>query len=110
MVSGVEVRPGMATPHPANAVLIGKKEINNYVLAVIRLFSEGAEEVIIRARGKNICKAVDTAERVRHMYMKNLVVKDVKTGSEEIVDESGRKRTVSTIEIILAKPSEEESG
>lgn len=97
----------MATPHPANAVLVGRKEVNNYVLAVIRLFSEGAEEVIIRARGKNICKAVDTAERVRNMYMKNIVVKDVKIGSEEIVDEGGRRRTVSTIEIILAKAPEE---
>ena len=100
----------MAAPHPTNAVLVGKKEVNNYVLAVLRLFSEGAEEVVIRARGRNICKAVDTAERVKSMYMKNVVVKDVKIGSEDIVDETGKKRRVSTIEIVLARAGEEEGG
>lgn len=100
----------MAAPHPTNAVLVGKKEINNYVLAVIRLFSEGAEEVVIRARGRNICKAVDTAERVKSMYMKNVVVRNVRIGSEDIVDEAGRRRKVSTIEIVLARAEEEAGG
>ncbi|GAB6148008.1 DNA-binding protein Alba [Stetteria hydrogenophila] len=101
---------GVEAPHPANAVLIGKKDVNNYVLAIIRLFSEGAEEVIVKARGKNICKAVDAVERVRRMYMKDLIVKDVKIGSEEVEDEGGRKRLVSAMEIVLARAPSEGEG
>ncbi len=95
-----------AEPHPTNAVLIGRKDTKNYVLAVLKLFTEGVEEVVIRARGRNICKAVDTAELVRSTYMKDVKVKDVKIGSEEITDESGRRRRVSTIEIVLVKGGE----
>ncbi|MEB3816706.1 MAG: DNA-binding protein Alba [Desulfurococcales archaeon] len=92
----------MSAPYQANAVLVGRKDTMNYVLAAIRLFTEGASEVIIKARGKNICKAVDAAERVRST-LKDVEIRDVKIYSEEIEGEEGRKRRVSAIEIVLTR-------
>ncbi len=95
----------MAAPYQANAVLVGKKDTMNYVLAAIRLFTEGASEVVIRARGRNICKAVDAAERVRST-LKDVKISDVKIYSEEVEGEDGRKRRVSAIEIVLTRQPE----
>ncbi|MEB3773310.1 MAG: DNA-binding protein Alba [Desulfurococcales archaeon] len=94
-----------AVPHPTNAVLVGRKPVMNYVLAALRLFTqEGVSEVVIRARGRNVCKAVDTVETLRHMFMKDLQVKSINIYSEEVSDESGRKRRVSSIEIVVTRP------
>ena len=43
-----------------NTVFVGNKPVMNYVLAVVTQFSNGAEEVAIKARGKAICRAVDS--------------------------------------------------
>ncbi|MEB3787319.1 MAG: DNA-binding protein Alba [Desulfurococcales archaeon] len=91
------------TPHQTNVVLVGKKPPMNYILAAMRLFQEGASEVVVKARGMNICKAVDVAERLTGTFMKDVKVKQVSIGSDEIQDEQGRTRKVSTIEIVLAK-------
>ena len=45
-----------------NTVFIGNKPVMNYVLAVVTQFHGGAQEVIIKARGKAISRAVDAAE------------------------------------------------
>lgn len=93
----------MVEPYQTNVVLVGRKDLMNYVLAVIRLFNDGAEEVIIRARGMNICKAVDVAENVKNLFMKNTEVAGVNIYSEELEDPSGKKKRVSAIEIKLVK-------
>lgn len=86
-------------------VLIGRKPVTNYVMAVLKLFqSDGVDEVIVRARGRNICKAVDTVEHVKNLILKDVQIKDIRIGSEELPDEqTGRKRRVSTIEIVLVR-------
>jgi len=98
----------VSAPYQANAVLVGRKDTMNYVLAAIRLFTEGASEVVIKARGRNICKAVDAAERVK-ATLKDVAVRDVKIYSEEVEDDQGRKRRVSAIEIVLARSQGESS-
>jgi len=45
-----------------NTVFVGNKPVMNYVLAVVTQFNNGAQEVAIKARGKAISRAVDTAE------------------------------------------------
>jgi len=45
-----------------NTVFVGNKPVMNYVLAVVTQFNNGAKEVSIKARGKAISRAVDTAE------------------------------------------------
>ena len=59
----------------ANAVLIGKKPIMNYVLACITFFHGGAKEVKIKARGKAISRAIDVAEVVRRKFLPDVKVK-----------------------------------
>ena len=74
----------------------------SYVLAVITQFNtNGSEEVIIKARGKSISTAVDTAEIVRNRFIKNAKIMDIKISTESVVNEEGRNSNVSSIEIIL---------
>ncbi len=44
-----------------NTVFVGNKPVMNYVLAVVTQFNNGADLVAIKARGKAISRAVDTA-------------------------------------------------
>jgi DNA-binding protein len=85
------------------AIFVGTKPVMNYVLAVITQFNEGALEVRIKARGKAISRAVDTAEVVRRRFLPNVVVKNISIGTETLQAENGSKVNVSTIEITLAK-------
>ena len=75
----------------------------NYALAVIILFNQGAKEVVIKARGRAISKAVDVVEIVRRRFLKDTVeIKKSEIGTE-ILGEEGRKQNVSTMEITLVK-------
>lgn len=83
-------------------ILVGQKATPNYVLATVTQFSQGATKVIIKARGRAISRAVDTAEMVKRFLQNRVEVQEVKIGSER-VGEPGKERTVSTIEIVLVK-------
>lgn len=85
-----------------NVVFIGKKGIMSYVLAVVTQFNNGEDDVIIKARGKAISRAVDVAEIVRQRFIQNLDTKDIKISTEEINGEEGPVK-VSAIEITLSK-------
>jgi DNA-binding protein len=67
--------------------------------------SQDAKEVVIKARGRYISRAVDVAEVVRKKFMAGQVdVKSISIDSEERqVDQSGKKRRISSIEIVLVK-------
>ncbi len=84
-------------------VFVGNKPVMNYVLATLTQLNEGASEVVIKARGRAISRAVDVAEIVRNRFMPGVQVKDIKIGTEELESEQGRRSNVSTIEIVLAK-------
>jgi len=87
-----------------NVVLIGKKPIMSYILAVITQFGAGQKEVRIRARGRAISRAVDVANIVRKRYVKEAQIKSITIDSEEKENpQTGRKVNVSTIEIVLTK-------
>jgi len=78
----------------------------NYVTAVAMQFtSQDAKEVVIKARGRYISRAVDVAEVVRKKFMAGQVdIKSISIDSEERqVDQSGKKRRISSIEIVLVK-------
>jgi len=89
------------TTTPSNAIFIGKKPLMSYALAALLQFNAGNKEVVIKARGRAISKAVDVAEILRKRLLANQV--DIKSISidTEILGED--MRNVSTIEIILAK-------
>jgi archaea-specific DNA-binding protein len=86
-----------------NVVFIGKKNIMSYVLAVVTQFNSGIKEVVVKARGKVISRAVDVTEIVRNRFVSDAEVKDVKIMTEEITGEDGNKNKVSAIEIILIR-------
>jgi DNA-binding protein len=87
-------------------IYIGNKPFMNYVTAVAMQFtSQDAKEVVIKARGRYISRAVDVAEVIRKKFMAGQVdIKSINIDSEERqVDQSGKKRRISSIEIVLAK-------
>ena len=68
-----------------NSIFIGLKPFMNYVTAVVMQFTtKDASEVIIKARGKYISRAVDVAEVSLRRFLKDQVKQsEVKIGSEE---------------------------
>ena len=86
-----------------NVIYVGSKPPMSYVLAVITQFNSGSTEVVIKARGRAISTAVDTAEITRNRFATDKEVKEIKIGTESITNEEGRTSNVSTIEISLAK-------
>jgi len=86
-----------------NVIYVGNKPPMSYVLAVVTQFNTGgSDEVVIKARGRAISRAVDTAEIVRNRFITDAKVKDIKIGTESITnEEEGRTSNVSSIEISL---------
>lgn len=86
-----------------NSIFVGGKPFMNYVTGVVMQFTtKGAKEVIIKARGKFISRAVDIAEVACKRFLKDQVeIKDIKVDSEEFQNKEGKEVRVSTIEIVL---------
>lgn len=84
-----------------NIVLVGKKPTIGYVLAVLTQLSQGAKEVIIRARGKQIARAVTVVELLKRKYRPDVKIKGINTSTEELQKEDGKTTKVSAIEIII---------
>jgi len=95
-------RWGRFTVDPG-VVYIGKKPTMNYVLAVVTHFNGGVREVVVRARGRSISRAVDVAEIVRGRFIPDAEVRDVRIATEKVTAEDGRATNVSAIEIVLSK-------
>ena len=90
----------------SNVVYIGTKPFMNYVTSVVMQFTtKNRDEVIIKARGKFINRAVDVAEVVKRKFMKEqeIGITKIKIDSEEFENKEGKKISVSTIEITLSK-------
>lgn len=88
-----------------NSIFVGGKPFMNYVTGVVMQFTtKGAEEVILKARGKFIAKAVDVAEVAQKRFLEGqIAVKDISINSESFQNKEGRDIRVSTIEITLKK-------
>ncbi|MBL7101047.1 MAG: DNA-binding protein Alba [Nanoarchaeota archaeon] len=95
----------MAEKTDEHSVFIGGKPFMNYVTGVVMQFTtQDAKEVIVKARGKFISRAVDVAEVVRKRFLENQVdIDNIKVDSEEFENKEGRQVRVSTIEITLNK-------
>jgi len=89
-------------PAAENVVFIGIKPVMNYVLAVITQFNMGTGDVILKARGKAISRAVDVAEITRNRFLQGLKVQNILIGTEEVQGERGATN-VSTVEIVLGR-------
>jgi DNA-binding protein len=86
-----------------NVIFIGNKPPMNYVIAVLTEFKKSTD-VIIKARGRTIGKAVETAEIVRRKFLETTVLYDIKLGLENIIDSKTNKpMDIPSIEITLHK-------
>ena len=86
-----------------NIVFIGKKSTMVYVMAVIMQMNRGNTEVILKARGKAISRAVDVAEIVKNKFMNEIKAHDIKIYTEELKASDDTNLKVSSIEILLKK-------
>ena len=69
---------------------------------MVTQFNGGADNVVIKARGRAISRAVDVAEVVRNRFMTDLSIKDILISTEKITSERGESN-VSAMEITLGK-------
>jgi len=78
-----------------NTIFIANKPFMNYVTGVVMQFTtKGAKEIVIKARGKFISRAIDVEEVVRKKFLKdqNIELKEIKVDSEEFYKQ-GRKKS-----------------
>ena len=69
----------------SSSVLIGRKPIMNYVLACITFFHGGVNEVLVKARGRAISRAVEDVEVTRRKSMPDVQIKNIGIGTDYIV-------------------------
>ena len=88
-----------------NSIFVGDKPFMNYVTGIVMQFTtHGEKEVIVKARGKYISRAVDVSEMAAKRFLQDMIkINDVRIDSEEIQNREGRDVRVSTIEISLVR-------
>ena len=74
----------------------------NYISACVTLFNTGKDQIVVRARGRAITKAVDVVEMLRRSFIKKLKIKSINVDSDELMI-YGKNVTISIIEIFLEK-------
>ncbi len=89
---------------PGATVFIGLKPTMTYVFQVVTQLNSGAGEVVVRARGNAIGKAVDVVEVVRRRFLEGQVaVGSIAISTERLVNKDGREANVSAIAIPILR-------
>jgi DNA-binding protein len=83
----------------SNTVFIGRKPVLNYVLACMTLFKSGHEDIILKARGRSISRAVDVVEVLKNRFMPKAEVTNIEIGTETVEDIDRGTSNISTIDI-----------
>jgi DNA-binding protein len=84
----------------SNEIYVGNKPVMNYCQAIIQaLYNNDAAKVL--ARGYAISRAVDAVEVTKNRFFTDLEVKSIDIGTEELTNDEGRSRNVSTITIVM---------
>jgi DNA-binding protein len=87
----------------SNFVLVGDKEFMQYIKSIEHLMrKKGMKEIVIKARGKHMGKAISLAEASKTKFLKdlNVSVENIKTETEKI-EKDGEEHFVSCISIDL---------
>ena len=83
-------------------IYIGQKTAMDYVMACFTVVQSGSEEIIIKARGRAISRAVDVSEILKNRFMQNQAqIKTIEIGTETIESKDRGTFSVSTIEIVI---------
>ena len=88
-----------------NSIFIGGKPFMNYVTAIVMQFTtQSAKEIIVKARGKFISRAVDVTEVAMKRFLEGQVeTKSISINSEQFTNAEGKQVRVSTIEIVIGR-------
>ncbi len=86
-----------------NTVYVGKKNVMNYVIAVVTQFNNGAPIVKAKARGRSISTLVDVTQITKNRFIPSLKISDVNLSTEELMSDDGRMVKVSSMEVALTK-------
>jgi DNA-binding protein len=92
----------MQRSSPPNHIFVGKKPVMSYAMsALIQLTQAG--EIVVKARGLAISRAVDVAEIVtKRLGNGQYQIKDIGINTE-VVGEGPEMRNISSIEIVVGK-------
>ena len=84
-----------------NVIFVGNKKPMSYAMAIATQFNNGSNEVVVKARGRAISRAVDAAEITKNKFIPTVKVKKIVTGTENVTNNEGKKSNISSIEILL---------
>jgi archaea-specific DNA-binding protein len=89
---------------PQNHIYVGKKPVMSYAMSALIQLSQ-AGEVVVKARGLAISRAVDVAEIVTKRLGNGVFsIKNISINTEQVKStETGEMRNVSSIEIVVGK-------
>ncbi len=74
----------------------------NYVMACFTVIQSDQKEIIIKARGRAISRAVDVAEILKNRFMQGQVeIEKILIGTETIESKDRGTFSVSTVEITI---------
>lgn len=94
-------------PKVTEFVLIGRKPLIRYVTACITVFNEGNKQLVIKARGEAISKAVDVAQIVLRKFVSSSKIVSIKIGTVTLPETSDsehpRPKNISIMEIVIEK-------
>lgn len=94
---------GLALPEGIAEVVVGGKPVDRYVLACLLHVYDGAQKIVLRARGRHISRACAVAERLRNDYLPDLRYENIRIYTERLRHpKTGRLVRVTCIEITLA--------
>ena len=89
---------------PRNHIYVGKRPVMDYAMSALMQLTQGGE-VMVKARGLAIGRAVDVAEIVtKRLGNGAFKVKDIRIATDQVKSvETGEIRNVSSIEIVIVK-------
>jgi DNA-binding protein Alba len=98
------IREKPSRTSPPNHIFVGKKPVMSYAMsAMVQLAQNG--EIVLKARGMVISRAVDVAEIVtKRLGSNTFEVRSIRIDTEKL-GEGDDIRNVSTIEIVVGKKS-----
>ncbi len=91
------------TRRDESVVFVGSKPLMSYITACVTQLNRNPEELVIKARGRAISRAVDVAEVLRNRFMPDLVVHGIEISTEQVKTAEGNVANVSAMEITLVR-------
>ncbi len=85
-------------------VAIGRKDLMSYITACLSCLHDDGGYAIIKARGRLISKAVDVVMMLKEKFIRDLIIKEVKIGTEHLPSADGKLIAKSWIVIRIENP------